>query len=30
VNEDALEIGVQAMATLAVDYLERESQTAEG
>jgi amidohydrolase len=25
VNEDALEIGVQAMATLAVDYLERES-----
>lgn len=24
VNEDALEIGVRAMATLAVDYLERQ------
>jgi amidohydrolase len=26
VNEDALEIGVRALATLAVDYLERESR----
>ena len=30
VNEDALQIGVRAMASLAVDYLERESDRAEG
>ncbi len=30
VNEDALEVGVRAMATLAVDYLEREGSASRG